>query len=192
MPKSRDRSSALEPIRRVSQIRQYSADPVPEDVIDQLLELARWTGSAKNSQPWRFIVVRDRDRLKKLGALRPPIGWLASAPLGIAIVLDGAEGMFGAYDEGRLTERLLLDLSDALASYVELAPHLFEGAGAPVLETEPQLQHASLAAGQSFEDRLDLLLEELVRGGIARGERLVVGDEVPEVRVLFLADRCLE
>ena len=107
MPKSRDRSSALEPIRRVSQIRQYSADPVPDDVIDQLLELARWTGSAKNSQPWRFIVVRDKDRLKKLGALRPPIGWLASAPLGIAIVLDGAEGMFGAYDEGRLTERLL-------------------------------------------------------------------------------------
>src|SRR2546421_8778851 len=107
MPPSRDRSSALEPIRRVSQIRQYSSDPIPDEVVDQLLELARWTGSAKNSQPWRFIVVRDKDRLKKLGGLRPPIGWLASAPLGIAIVLDGAEGMFGAYDEGRLTERLL-------------------------------------------------------------------------------------
>src|SRR5438045_6621518 len=107
MPKSRDRSSALEPIRRVSQIRQYSADPVPDDVVDRLLELARWTGSAKNSQPWRFIVVRDKDRLRKLGALRPPINWLASAPLGIAIVLDGAEPMFGAYDEGRRTERLL-------------------------------------------------------------------------------------
>jgi len=107
MPKSRDRSSALEPIRRVSQIRQYSSEPVPDDVVDQLLELARWTGSAKNSQPWRFIVVRDKDRLKKIAALRPPIGWLAGAPIGIAIVLQGAEGMFGAYDEGRLTERLL-------------------------------------------------------------------------------------
>src|SRR5205814_3022390 len=107
MPKSRDRSSALEPIRRVSQIRQYSPEPVPDAVVDQLLELARWTGSAKNAQPWRFIVVRDKDRLKKIAALRPPIGWLAGAPLGIAIVLEGAEGMFGAYDEGRLTERLL-------------------------------------------------------------------------------------
>ena len=107
MLKSRDRSSALEPIRRVSQIRQYSPEPVPDDVVDQLLELARWTGSAKNSQPWRFIVVRDKERLRKIAALRPPIGWLAGAPLGIAIVLDGAEGMFGAYDEGRLTERLL-------------------------------------------------------------------------------------
>jgi nitroreductase len=107
MPQSRDRSSALEPIRRVSQIRQYSSDPVPDDVVDQLLELARWTGSAKNGQPWRFIVVRDKDRLGKIAALRPNINWLAAAPLGIAIVLDGAEPMFGAYDEGRLTERLL-------------------------------------------------------------------------------------
>jgi nitroreductase family protein len=105
--KSRTTSSGLDPIRRVSQIRQYSSEAVPDEVVDQLLELARWTGSAKNSQPWRFIVVRDKDRLRKLGALRPPIAWLASAPLGIAIVLDGAEGMFGAYDEGRLTERLL-------------------------------------------------------------------------------------
>jgi hypothetical protein len=107
MAQKRDRSSALEPIRRVSQIRQYSPEPVPDTVVDQLLELARWTGSAKNGQPWRFIVVRDKDRLKKIAALRPPIGWLAGAPLGIAIVLDGAEPMFGAYDEGRLTERLL-------------------------------------------------------------------------------------
>src|SRR3989475_12306874 len=53
------------------------------------------------------MVAGDRDRLKKLGGLRPPIGWLATAPIGIAIILEGAEGMFGAYDEGRLTERLL-------------------------------------------------------------------------------------
>src|SRR5256885_14430788 len=107
MPKSRDRSSALEPIRRVSQIRQYSAEPAPDEAAAQRLELARWTGSAKTGQPWRFIVVRDKERLKKIAGLRPPIGWLAGAPIGIAIVLEGAEGMFGAYDEGRLTERLL-------------------------------------------------------------------------------------
>src|SRR2546430_8436414 len=92
----------------------------------------------------------------------------------------------------QLAQRLRFDLSDALTSHVELAAHLFERAGAPVLETEPQLQHASLAAGQPFEDGLDLLLEELVRCGVARGEGLVVGDEVPEVRILFLADRRLE
>jgi nitroreductase len=94
--KSRVSSSGLDSIRRVSQIRQYSREAVPDEVVDQLLELARWTGSAKNGQPWRFIVVRDKDRLGKLAGLRPSINWLAGAPLGIAIVLDGAEPMFGA------------------------------------------------------------------------------------------------
>jgi len=107
MAQKRDRSSALEPIRRVSQIRQYSPEPVPDDVLDHLLELARWTGSSKNGQPWRFVVVRDKNRLGKIGALRPNINWLAVAPLGIAIVLDGSDPVSEAYDEGRLTERLL-------------------------------------------------------------------------------------
>jgi nitroreductase len=106
MTQSRDRSSALEPIRRVSQIRQYSPEPVPDHLVDQLLELARWTGSSKNTQPWRFIVVRDKELLRKIAGLRPNINWLASAPVGIAIVLDG-DSMGEAYDEGRVTERLM-------------------------------------------------------------------------------------
>lgn len=99
--------AALKPIRRISQIRQYSAEPVPDEVIDELLELARWTGSSKNTQPWRFIVVRDKERLRKISALRPNINWAANAPVGIAVVLDGKAPLSEAYDEGRLTERLL-------------------------------------------------------------------------------------
>ena len=97
----------LRAIRRVSQIRLYTADAVPDDVIAELLELARWTGSSRNSQPWHFVVVRDTEKLKAISALRPNINWAASAPVGIAIVLDGASPMSEAYDEGRVTERLL-------------------------------------------------------------------------------------
>ena len=99
--------NALRPIRRVSQIRQYTSDPVPDDVIKELLELVRWTGSSKNTQPWQFVVVRDTEKLKAIAGLRPNINWASSAPLGIAIVLDGASPHSEAYDEGRLTERLL-------------------------------------------------------------------------------------
>ena len=95
--------AALRPIRRVSQIRQYTEAAVPDDVVDALLELARWTGSSRNVQPWHFIVVRDRGTLAKIAALRSNITWLAGAPLGIAIVLD----VDHAYDEGRVTERIL-------------------------------------------------------------------------------------
>src|SRR5688572_24580406 len=92
----------------------------------------------------------------------------------------------------QLAERLRLDLADTLAGHVELAADLFERARATILETEPKLQHASLAAGETLEHGLDLLLEELVTGCVARREGLVVGNEVAEMAVLFLADRRLE
>jgi nitroreductase len=98
---------SLGAIRRVPQIRQFTDEDVPDAVVDQLLELARWTGSSRNSQPWHFIVVRDRARLRALSALRPNITWAADAPVGIVVVLDGRDPVSEAYDEGRVTERLL-------------------------------------------------------------------------------------
>ena len=97
----------IEQLRTVRQIRQYAPDAVSDDVVAQLCQVARWTGSSKNSQPWHFVVVRDRDALKRIGQLRPNINWLAGAPLAIAIALDGP-GTSEAYDEGRVTERLLI------------------------------------------------------------------------------------
>jgi nitroreductase len=40
-------------------IRRYRTDPVPDEMIEQLLEAGRWAPSANNLQPWSFIVVRD-------------------------------------------------------------------------------------------------------------------------------------
>ena len=98
----------IEAIRTVRQARQYRPDPVPDDVVAELLEIARWTGSSRNSQPWHFIVITDKDQLRQISRLRPPIAWVADAPLAIAIVLNGASEMSEAFDEGRVTERLLI------------------------------------------------------------------------------------
>jgi nitroreductase len=95
-------------IRTVRQARQYRPDAVPEEVRAALLDVARWTGSSRNSQPWHFIVVDDKEMLRRISELRPPINWVAGAPLGIAIVLDGESAVSEAYDEGRVTERLLI------------------------------------------------------------------------------------
>jgi nitroreductase len=40
-------------------IRRYRPDPVPDEMVEQLLEAGRWAPSASNRQPWAFIVVRD-------------------------------------------------------------------------------------------------------------------------------------
>src|SRR3954463_13123463 len=92
----------------------------------------------------------------------------------------------------QLAQRLRLDLADPLASHVELLADLLEGPGTPVLETEPELEHASLAAGQGVKDGLDLLLQELVRRRLCRSKCPAVLDEVAEVGVLLLTDRRLE
>ncbi|HZP95660.1 MAG TPA: nitroreductase family protein [Candidatus Limnocylindria bacterium] len=97
----------IERLRTVRQIRQYSTERVPDDVLRKILEVARWTGSSRNAQPWHFIAVTDRDRLRKLAHLRTAISWLETAPVGIAIVLEGSRTSV-AYDEGRVTERILI------------------------------------------------------------------------------------
>jgi nitroreductase len=98
----------IERMRTVRQARQYTDEKIPEDVVRQVLRVAQWTGSSRNSQPWHFVVVTDKDQLRKISQLRAPINWLAAAPLGIAIVLDGGSPMSEAYDEGRVTERILV------------------------------------------------------------------------------------
>ena len=40
-------------------IRRYHPDPVPDEMIEQLLEAGRWAPSASNRQPWHIIVIRD-------------------------------------------------------------------------------------------------------------------------------------
>jgi nitroreductase len=47
-------------------IRLYRPDPVPQPLVEQLLEAGRWAPSASNRQPWAFIVVRDRALIEQI------------------------------------------------------------------------------------------------------------------------------
>ncbi len=98
----------VEEIRLVRQARLFHDEPVPQDVIDQLLEVARWTGSARNTQAWHFILVQDKETLKTLSSAREGIEWVAGGALAIALVFNGEQPQFEGYDEGRVTERILI------------------------------------------------------------------------------------
>ena len=108
MEKLDNAETVLKEMNKVRQIRQYRPDPVGEEMVDALLEVARWTGSSRNTQPWHFLVVTDAGLLKDLSQLRTSINWLADAAFGIAIVLDGGDETQEAYDEGRVTERVMI------------------------------------------------------------------------------------
>ena len=47
-------------------VRKFRPDPIPEDTVSKILEVARWAMSGANSQPWEFIVVTDPEIKKQL------------------------------------------------------------------------------------------------------------------------------
>ena len=93
-------------LRGLRAVRQLRPDPLPESVLHDILEVARWSGSAGNRQSWEFVVVRDRDVLVQLARVEGAnAGHLATAAAGIAIVIRPEVPDLDAYDEGRLAER---------------------------------------------------------------------------------------
>ena len=98
----------LRGLRRTRQIRQFTDEPVDEDALQAILEVARWTGSSTNTQPWTFIVVRDAEARRRIGGLAPYARYVAKAPLAIAIAMPGSDPESEAYDEGRVAERVLV------------------------------------------------------------------------------------
>lgn len=50
-------------------IRRFKPDPVPDELIDKIIEAARWSPSGENEQPWRLIIVRDPETKAKIGQI---------------------------------------------------------------------------------------------------------------------------
>jgi nitroreductase len=92
-------------LRSLRSVRRFAATTVPDDVVEQILDVGRWTGSSKNTQPWEVVVVRDRETLRKLATLGQFAGHLAGAAFSIVLVMDSPGNRF---DAGRLAERLML------------------------------------------------------------------------------------
>jgi nitroreductase len=79
----------MDAIKRRRSIRKYKPDEIPKDVLDKLLSAMRLAPSAKNRQPWRFIVVRDEATKAKLADACNGQKWIAEAP--VVIVACGSE-----------------------------------------------------------------------------------------------------
>jgi nitroreductase len=93
----------LKLMRNLRAVRKYTHEPVDEQTINQILEVARWTGTGSNKQPTDVIVVRDPEVKRKMGewGARPAA---SAAVVFLLATLDEA----GAMDEGRYAERIML------------------------------------------------------------------------------------
>jgi nitroreductase len=97
-------------LKSLRAVRQFRPDPVPQEVIDAILDVARWSGSASNRQPWELVVIRNRETLRTLASFEGFAHHLAGAPLGIVLVMAGQSDQIEqeTFDEGRLSERMML------------------------------------------------------------------------------------
>lgn len=92
-------------VRSLRAVRRYAPTPVPGSIIEDILEIGRWTGSSKNTQPWELLVVENREMLRQLSRLGQFADHLAGAAFAIALIMSSPRNRF---DAGRLAERLML------------------------------------------------------------------------------------
>jgi nitroreductase len=85
--------------------RDYDSKPIPEDVLRRILQAGRMAGSSSNSQPFRFIVMRDQAAKEKLAPAGPGTAPLVKAPLAIVIVLEKGRRDF---DVGRTAQNMMV------------------------------------------------------------------------------------
>lgn len=151
----------FEAIRTLLSVRSYQDRPVPEESIRRILEAGRLTGSAKNGQPWQFVVVQDRGTLQRLGELVRSGAHVAQAPLAIAVAIEKTP--FAVSDASRAIQSMLMTAwADGLGSnWVGFAPMTEVGALLNVPENMEVLAllpigYPAQAVGQGKKQRKDL------------------------------------
>src|SRR4030066_1326922 len=80
--------TVTEAIRQRRSIRSFRSDPVPDDMVSEILEAARLAPSASNRQPWRFIVVTDGGEEAKLRRICLDQGFIEEAPVVFVCCID--------------------------------------------------------------------------------------------------------
>ncbi|MDQ3689740.1 MAG: nitroreductase family protein [Chloroflexota bacterium] len=102
------------PLLRVRQVREFTAAPVATDALEAITDAARWSGSSRNSQPWRFVMIQDQEVLRCIAAAGQPQTRAletATAAVAIALVEEKGSAVSHAFDEGRAAERMLIAAS---------------------------------------------------------------------------------
>jgi nitroreductase len=102
----------FEAVRTVLAVRRYQERPVPDEVVHRIVEAARLTASSQNGQPWHFVVVKNRDTLRRLGATARSRPYTAGAALAIAVAVEKAS-RFAVSDASRAIQSMILTAWEA-------------------------------------------------------------------------------
>lgn len=118
---------ALKAIHSRRSVRQFTDEPVTDDQLEMMLRAAMAAPSASNGQSWRFVTVRDRERLDRLASATTFATPLRRAPLGIVVCADRLQLKYPGF--------WVIDCSAAIQNLL-LAAHA-EGLGAVWIGVHP-------------------------------------------------------
>jgi len=104
-------------------IRVFREDAPDLSTILKAIDIARYAPSARNSQPWRFIVITDRELIEKLSEIHPHARPLKSSKIAVVVVASRSESPTSYLVDGALA-----------AMYFWLALHCL-GLGAVWIQT---------------------------------------------------------
>ncbi|MEM7828206.1 MAG: nitroreductase family protein [Candidatus Aenigmatarchaeota archaeon] len=78
----------LEIIKTRRSIRKFKEQIPDEALIKKCIEAACYAPSSKNSQPWSFVIVRDKEKINELSKTQPYAEFLQNAPVAIVALAD--------------------------------------------------------------------------------------------------------
>ncbi|MGB9640161.1 MAG: nitroreductase family protein [Anaerolineales bacterium] len=76
----------LDAIKLKRAVRKFKDEPLPDDIVRAILNAGRRAQSSKNTQPWHFIAIRNKETLARIAQLGEWAGHLAGASLAVAIL----------------------------------------------------------------------------------------------------------
>lgn len=103
--------SVFDVVRTALAIRQFQDRPIPAEIVEQIIESARLTGSSRNLQPWHFVVVQSGATLREMGALATSGPYIAQAPLAVVVLIE--ESSFAVSDASRAIQSMVLTAWEA-------------------------------------------------------------------------------
>ena len=158
MSSSENAAQLIQFLNSLRAVRSFRSEPLPQDVIETILKVARRSGSASNVQPWEFVIVRERATLEALSSFDGYAKHLAGAAAAIILVMTGRPDQVAqeTYDEGRLSERIMLA---AQAYEVGSSIGWFTGAGQQSAKSllgipQERLVRTALSLGYPDEEAL--------------------------------------
>lgn len=164
-----------EAIRMKRAVRQFAQTPLPEDIIHAILNAGRRSQSSKNSQPWEFIAIQDKDILKALSECGTWAGHLAGAALGVAILTPEPTEKFQImFDAGQASAYMQLAAWDLGVGSVPASIYKPERAR-EILGFPPEL-HLRIALSFGYPAEENALSAAPQKGGRRELEEMVHWD----------------